>query len=68
MRGYLTPSSLGAVEEALEDSDPLVRRAALTVLEAVDVQARLRLEQAALLAPYDPGVQQLVAALERGVS
>jgi tetratricopeptide (TPR) repeat protein len=43
MPGYLTPASLGAVEAALEDSEALVRRAALTVLEAVDVQTRLRL-------------------------
>jgi len=43
MRDYLTPSSLGAVEGALKDDDPLVRRAALTVLEAVDLQTRLRL-------------------------
>ena len=43
MRGYLTPGSLPAIEAALDDADPLVRRAALTVLEAVDVQTRLRL-------------------------
>jgi tetratricopeptide (TPR) repeat protein len=41
--GYLTPDRLTAVESALTDEDPLVRRAALTVLEAVDVQTRLRL-------------------------
>ena len=43
MRDYLTPGSLGTVEASLSDDDPLVRRAALTVLEAADVQTRLRL-------------------------
>ena len=43
MPGYLTPGSLPAIEAALDEADPLVRRAALTVLEAVDVQTRLRL-------------------------
>jgi tetratricopeptide (TPR) repeat protein len=43
VRGYLTPQRLGAVEIALSDEDPLLRRAALTVLEAVDVGTRLRL-------------------------
>ena len=43
LQGYLTPDRLTAVESALTDEDPLVRRAALTVLEAVDVQTRLRL-------------------------
>ena len=43
MPAYLTPASLGAVEAALGDEDPLVRRAALTVLDAVDTATRLRL-------------------------
>jgi tetratricopeptide (TPR) repeat protein len=43
MPAYLTPASLGSVEAALDDDDPLVRRAALTVLEAVDIETRLRL-------------------------
>ncbi|MFQ5350801.1 MAG: multiheme c-type cytochrome, partial [Thermoanaerobaculia bacterium] len=43
MPGYLTPGSLPAVKTALADAEPLVRGAALTVLEAVDTETRLRL-------------------------
>ena len=43
MPAYLTPSLLPAIEAALEDADPLVRRAALAALEAVDVRTRLGL-------------------------
>ena len=63
----LSPQSLRAVESALTDGDPLVRRAAVSVLEAVEPHIRLRLaapllrdtiravriEAARLLAPLD---------------
>jgi len=40
---YLSPPSLRAVESALADGDPLVRMAAVAVLEAVEPHIRLRL-------------------------
>jgi tetratricopeptide (TPR) repeat protein len=43
LRAYLSQASLGSVENALADSDPLVRRAALTVAEGVDLRGRLQL-------------------------
>jgi tetratricopeptide (TPR) repeat protein len=63
----LSPQSLNAVESALADGDPLVRMAAVSVLEAVEPHTRLRLaaprlrdairvvrlEAARILAPLD---------------
>ncbi len=48
---FLTPGSLGAVEGALSDADPLVRRAAVAALEAVDPATRLRLAAPLLTDP-----------------
>jgi Flp pilus assembly protein TadD len=64
---YLSPQSLRAVESALADGDPLVRMAAVAVLEPVEPHTRLRLaapllrdairavriEAARILAPLD---------------
>jgi Flp pilus assembly protein TadD len=64
---YLSPQSRRAVESALADGDPLVRMAAVSVLEAVEPHTRLRLaapllrdairavriEAARILAPLD---------------
>jgi tetratricopeptide (TPR) repeat protein len=40
---FLTPASLKAVQAALADPDPLVRRAALTVVGAIEPRARVGL-------------------------
>jgi tetratricopeptide (TPR) repeat protein len=81
---YLSPASLPAVAASLRDSDPLVRRAALEALVAVDSQTRaalglpllhdpirsVRLEAVSLLVsvPADIFSAEQLAALETGIA
>jgi Flp pilus assembly protein TadD len=80
----LSPQSLKTVESALADGDPLVRMAAVSVLEAVEPQTRLRLaapllqdtirtvriEAARVLAPLDKArlSAEQRAALDRALA
>jgi len=81
---YLTPSSVPAVQTALGDSDPLVRREAVRALEPLSPQERVRLaaplltdpirsvriEAARLLAGTSPDLLRVgqKTALERAIS
>jgi Flp pilus assembly protein TadD len=51
LRAYLSPASIDAVRSSLQDSEPLVRRAALQAVEALSAQDRLPLAASALADP-----------------
>ncbi len=51
LRAYLNPASIDVVRSGLQDSEPLVRRAALQAVEALSAQDRLPLAGPALADP-----------------
>ena len=63
LRSHLSPRSLTAIERALVDDDPLVRRSAASLLDALDVQTRWRLGSPLLTDPIRTVRLEAISAL-----
>lgn len=63
LRNHLSPRSLIAVESALSDDNPLVRRSAASLLDSFDVQTRWRLGSPLLTDPIRTVRLEAISAL-----
>jgi Flp pilus assembly protein TadD len=63
LRNHLSPRSLTAIEGVLGDDDPLVRRSAAGLLDALDVQTRWRLGSPLLTDPIRTVRLEAISAL-----
>ena len=63
LRSHLSPRSLAAIEGAMGDDDPLVRRSAASLLDALDAQTRWRLGSPLLTDPIRTVRLEAISAL-----